>query len=94
MGLAVLPSRLKNEMNLIKDAILNGYDISEIDEISKHANWVYEFMNRYDSVDENNIDEIIKDEIGKVFLEVLKDAGVFKRTPRGQQSFDKFIETL
>ena len=40
MGLAVLPSRLKREMTLIKDAILNGYDISEIDEISKHANWV------------------------------------------------------
>lgn len=94
MGLAVLPSRLKREMTLIKDAILNGYDISEIDEISKHANWVYEFMNKYDTVDADNIDEIIKDEIGKVFLEVLKDAGVFKRTPQGQQSFDKFIETL
>ncbi len=94
MGLAVLPARLKNEINLMKDAILKGEDIAEIPEISSHAQWVYEFMEKYDTVNEENIDEIIKKEIGLVFLEVLKDAGVFKRTPEGQAAFDRFTATL
>lgn len=94
MGLAVLPARLKNEINLIKEAILKGEDIAEIPEISSHAQWVYEFMEKYDTVNEENIDEIIKKEIGLVFLEVLKDAGIFKRTPEGQAAFDRFAATL
>ena len=94
MGLAVLPARLKNEINLMKDAILKGEDIEEIPEISSHAQWVYEFMEKYDTVNEENIDEIIRKEIGLVFLEVLKDAGVFKRTPEGQAAFDRFTATL
>ncbi len=94
MGLAVLPSRLKNEIALLKEAILNGDDITKIEEISKHAQWVSEFIANYDNVNEENIDDIIKAEIGKVFLEVLKDAGVFKRTKEGQEAFDRFIKSL
>lgn len=45
-------------------------------------------------INENNVDSIIQNEIGKVFLNVLLDAGVFKRTPEGQKAFDKFIKTL
>ena len=94
MGLAVLPARLKNEIALMKEAILSGKDIAEIPEISSHAQWVYEFMEKYDEVDESNIDDIIRNEIGLVFLEVLKDAGVFKRTAEGQAAFDRFVATL
>ena len=94
MGLAVLPSRLKDEMAILKDAILNHKDISEIPKISKHSEWVNEFVSQYDEINENNIDSIIQNEIGKVFLNVLLDAGVFKRTPEGQKAFDKFIKTL
>ena len=94
MGLAVLPSRLKNEMAILKDAILNHKDVSEIPKISKHSEWVNEFVSQYDEINENNIDSIIQNEIGKVFLNVLLDAGVFKRTPEGQKAFDKFIKTL
>ena len=94
MGLAVLPSRLKKEISLLREAILSGADISNIKEISKHALWVSEFLKNYDNVNEENIDDIIKAEIGKVFLEVLKDAGVFKRTEDGQKAFDRFIATL
>ena len=94
MGLAVLPSRLKDEMAILKDAILNHKDVSEIPKISKHYEWVNEFVSQYDEINENNIDSIIQNEIGKVFLNVLLDAGVFKRTPEGQKAFDKFIKTL
>ena len=94
MGLAVLPSRLKDEMAILKDAILNHKDVSDIPKISKHSEWVNEFVSQYDEINENNVDSIIQNEIGKVFLNVLLDAGVFKRTPEGQKAFDKFIKTL
>lgn len=94
MGLAVLPSRLKKEMAMLKDAILQGKDISGIEEISKHTDWVNEFTEKYSSINEENIDEILHKEIGEVFLNVLKDAGVFKRNESGKKAFKKFIETL
>ena len=94
MGLAVLPSRLKDEMAILKDAILNHKDVSEIPKISKHSEWVNEFVSQYDEINENNIDSIIQNEIGKVFLNVLLDAGVFKRTPEGQKAFDHIIGAL
>lgn len=94
MGLAVLPSRLKNEMALIKDAILTNKDISSIPEISKHSEWIEEFTAGYDEINEDNIEKIIQDEIGKVFLRVLLDAGVFKRTEKGKNAFEKFIGSL
>ena len=94
MGLAVLPSRLKKEMAMLKDAILKGKDISGIEEISKHTDWVNEFTEKYSSINEENIDEILHQEIGEVFLNVLKDAGVFKRNESGKKAFRKFIETL
>ena len=81
-------------MAVLKDAILNHRDISAIPEISKHSEWVNEFVSQYDEINENNIDSIIQNEIGKVFLNVLLDAGVFKRTPEGQKAFVKFIKTL
>ncbi len=98
MGLAVLPSRLKQEMAELKDAILSGKDIRSIESISKHAEWVDEFADDYYKrdieINEDNIDGILQDEIGKVFMHVLEDAGVYKRTPEGQAAFDRFISSL
>lgn len=94
MGLAVLPARLKEEMRLLKEAILAGKNISEIDEISSHAEWAEEFMKNYDTINEDNIDDIINDEIGKVFAQVLTHAGVYKRDSQGQAAFDRFVMSL
>lgn len=94
MGLAVLPSRLKDEMILLREAILNGSDISADETLQKHADWVAEFLPRYASVTEENIDDILKKEIGHVFVRVLEDAGVFKCTPEGRRAFMRFIEAL
>ncbi|MBQ1548447.1 MAG: UDP-glucose--hexose-1-phosphate uridylyltransferase [Lachnospiraceae bacterium] len=94
MGLAVLPSRLKGEMEALSEAILNGKDIRSDEVLSKHADWVDEFLPKYDSVTKDNIDDILKKEIGKVFCEVLEDAGVYKCNEEGLAAFRRFIGIL
>ncbi len=91
MGLAVLPARLKEEMAQLKEAILTGARLREDEVLAKHADWVDEFRPKYDQIDSSNIDGIIENEIGLVFMEVLEDAGVYKRTAEGQAAFDRFI---
>ena len=94
MGLAVLPARLKQEMADLKAAILAGRDLRGDGELAKHADWVEEFSARYERIDGSNIDEVIRKEIGLVFMEVLEDAGVYKRTEEGRRAFDRFLGSL
>ena len=97
MGLAVLPSRLKNEMELLKEYILNGKDIASNELISSHKDWVNEFLPEYEKtggITKDNIDSILQTEIGRVFLEVLKDAGVYKMTEKGLAGFSRFVAAL
>ncbi len=94
MGLAVLPSRLKQEMALLKDAILTGSNLEKDEMLQKHAEWVAEFLPSYPEINGDNIDEILRQEIGKVFVQVLEDAGVYKCTPEGREAFLKFVKTL
>lgn len=94
MGLAVLPARLKGEMADLKEAILAGKDLRSSEELAKHADWVEEFLPKYEKIDASNIDGIIEKEIGLVFMEVLEDSGVYKRTEEGMKAFDRFIGSL
>ncbi len=94
MGLAVLPSRLKNELSLLEDYIIEGKDIRSNPELEKHADWVESFLPKYENVTRENIDRILKDEVGKVFEKVLEDAGVYKRTPEGSAAFQRFIDSV
>ena len=94
MGLAVLPARLKDEMAELQKAMLSGADIRAIESIEKHADWADEIKAKYTDINADNIDKIIKDEIGIVFSKVLEDAGVFKRDQKGQDAFIKFIECV
>ena len=94
MGLAVLPSRLKGEMEELKSAILAGKDLRTIENIAKHADWVDEFKTKYAEITEENIDEILKKEIGLVFCRVLEDAGVYKQTPGGQEALKRFTDSI
>ena len=80
MGLAVLPARLKNEMALLKTAILENRDIKADEVLEKHADWTEEIKQKYTDINKDNIDKIIEDEIGIVFAKVLSHAGVFKNT--------------
>ena len=93
MGLAVLPSRLKSEMADMKKAILSGTDFSTVDTIAKHKEWFDSFKDNYTFTKEN-VDEIIKTEIGRTFVEVLKDSGVYKDTEDGRTAFMRFIDSI
>ena len=94
MGLAVLPSRLKGEMQTLADYIVNKKDIRSNESISKHADWVDEFLPKYNDITSENVMNILESEIGKVFVKVLEDAGVYKCTPEGLEAFTRFIDTL
>ncbi len=94
MGLAVLPARLKAEMASLKEAILSGSDLRADETLNKHADWVDAFRPKYSDINKDNIDEIIQNEIGEVFMHVLEDAGVYKRTEEGQKAFDRFVSSL
>ena len=94
MGLAVLPSRLKTEMELLADYIVNNKDIRSNEELSKHAEWVEEFTQNYSHIDDQNVNTILQAEIGKIFCQVLECAGVFKSTPEGMDAFNRFIKVI
>ncbi len=97
MGLAVLPARLKDEMDKLADAILAGEDIRKDETLEKHADWVDEFLPKYapdTRGTKEELMEILHKEIGDVFMQVLEDAGVYKRTEEGTEAFGRFIETL
>ena len=95
MGLAVLPARLKNEMQQLADVLVTkGVSAVRSDPVlEKHADWAEKFCTERD-VNADNVHEVIRDEIGKVFAKVLEHAGVYKRTPEGETAFDRFVEYL
>ena len=93
MGLAVLPSRLKKELTDLAQAIVEGRNIGADEVLSKHAPWVEELKKRYTFTPDNALD-IVLQETGKVFTEVLEDAGVYKNTPEGRNAFLRFVDAV
>ena len=90
MGLAVLPSRLKAELEALRKAILTGADLRADPLTASHADWAEELKTRY-TFTEENAEEILRREVGAVFLQVLCDAGVYKRDEQGQAAFLRFL---
>ena len=93
MGLAVLPARLKDELDLLKDCLLMKKDIQDYEVLDKHKDWYFDLQSRY-SFQTENIDDIIELELTKKFVEVLENAGVFKMDEQGQQAFITFIKSI
>lgn len=94
MGMAVLPARLKAELQHLKEAILAGEDLYKIEDLEKHADWAYEFLKQYDDVNAENIQKIIDNEVGKVFAGVLEDCGVYPCTEEGREGVKAFLKTI
>ena len=94
MGLAVLPSRLKAEMEHLSQCLIKGEDIVSKEDLKKHAAWVEEIKGKYTDINEGNVMDILKEEIGQVFVKVLEDAGVYKCTPKGREDFMRFVDSL
>ena len=93
MGLAVLPSRLKEEIEQMADAILSGRDFADTPSIEKHKAWYEIFRDRY-TFTADNVRDILKKEIGITFTHVLEDAGVFKCSEEGRAAFLRFIDAV
>jgi len=98
MGLAVLPGRLKEELEILENyLILNSWKeieqkISKDSKVVKHLDWAKEIHFNYRSIVKSNVEEILRVEVGNTFSKVLEHAGVFKRDKKGQEGFMKFIE--
>ena len=93
MGLAVLPSRLDRELALLTDAILQNRDLRADETLQKHAGWAEELKTRHAFTPEN-AEEILRQEVGAVFMQVLEDAGVYKCTPEGRRAFLRFVQSV
>ena len=91
MGLAVLPARLRDELQAIRELILSGKPLTECESTKKHAEWFSRFEKEY-SFTEQNTEDILRAEVGKTFVRVLEDAGVYKCTESGRAAFKKFID--
>lgn len=94
MGLAVLPARLKEELEILADYLVNKKDIRSNEKIEKHAEWAEQFLPKYDHITEENVMDILKKEVGITFTHVLEDAGVYKCTPEGREAFLRFVAEL
>ena len=93
MGLAVLPSRLKGELAALREAILSGSDIRADETLARHADWVDELKTRHTFTVENT-EQILHQEVGAVFEQVLEDAGVYKTDEAGREAFLRFVQAV
>lgn len=94
MGLAILPARLKTELDLLAEYILTGKDIRSCEAIKKHADWAAAFLPRYQNISQDTVMDILKQEVGHVFVAVLEDAGVFKRSQDGRAAWGRWLSAL
>ena len=93
MGLAVLPARLKDELARLAELLRSGGDLYADEATAKHAPWAEELKTRHDFTKED-ADAVLRQEVGEVFMQVLEDAGVFKRDEAGQAAFLRFAESV
>ncbi len=94
MGLAVLPARLKEELEILADYLVEGKDIRSNEKIEKHVAWTEAFLPKYENITRENVMDILKEEVGQTFVHVLEDAGVYKCTEEGRKAFMRFVEKL
>ncbi|HEM2865291.1 TPA: UDP-glucose--hexose-1-phosphate uridylyltransferase [Streptococcus suis] len=88
MGLAILPPRLKAELEEVQNYLL-GKD-SQV--AVYHQAWADQLKAQHPQVTEDQVEEIVRQSVGQIFARVLEDAGVYKRTPEGQAAFLRFVE--
>ena len=94
MGLAILPARLKEEMELLAEYLVEKKDVRSCEALEKHADWAEKMVPLHPELNADNVMDILKEEIGKVFVGVLEDAGVYKCTEEGREAFARFLKTL
>lgn len=91
MGLAVLPARLKDEMNALKPYLLRRDSELKEEALQKHSEFVKQILENEADINEENVEAVIQNAVGQVFKRVLQDAGVFKEDKQGVEAFNRFI---
>lgn len=89
MGRAILPGRLKSELEEVKKYWL-GKDNKMAD---SHKEWANQVKVK-EKITADNVNQIMEKALVEVFEQVLQDAGVFKNTEDGEKGWDKFITAL
>ena len=90
MGLAILPPRLKTELEEVEKYLL-GKDNAIAD---YHLEWADQLKEKYPNVKEEEVNSVVQHEVGQVFARVLEDAGVYKNTPSGHEAFMRFVKSV
>ena len=90
MGLAILPPRLKTELEEVEKYLL-GKENAIAD---YHLEWADQLKEKYPNVKEEEINSVVQHEVGQVFARVLEDAGVYKNTPFGHEAFMRFVKSV
>lgn len=93
MGLAVLPARLKDELQAVGDAMLEQRDLSDDPRTAHHAAWAEE-VSKKQIITQENVQQVLQQEVANVFADILAQSGVFKRDDIGKQAFLKFLQTI
>lgn len=93
MGLAILPARLKDELQLLSDCLLKKANIEDYPELEKHQVWYQQLLKQNEFTD-NNVEDILKEAVAIKFVNVLEDAGVFKMDEHGINALTSFVETV
>lgn len=104
MGLAILPPRLVPELEAVERILLSyrastGKDLTQLLEqdplAQSHAAWAHDlYMRRASEIEPDTIQQILRDEVGQVFANVLKDAGVFAWGETGRAALERFLIAL
>ncbi len=97
MGMAILPARLRQELQNINDAIRNNQPAPD----PLHADWVKSLVAKYNAenrplyvMSEAQLDTVLRAEVGRVFCGVLENCGVFKRDEQGLKAFLAFADAI
>jgi UDPglucose--hexose-1-phosphate uridylyltransferase len=93
MGLAVLPARLIEELDILKDCLSGKKNIYQYEELQQHISWYEYLKNKYAGLPVD-YQSVLRQEVGKIFERILSDAGVFKQDSRGLQAFERFINNI
>ena len=89
MGRAILPARLKDELNEVKKFWLG--DENKI--ADSHLPWAKEVQSGI-NITADNVDEVMEQELANVFANVLENAGVFKDEAAGNEGWQRFVDAL
>lgn len=93
-GLAILPSRLERELAMLCDIMAQGKRTEETEELKKHREWAEMIRGKYSWGSREELEKILRKEVGCAFQNMLEDAGVFKGDEKGKEAFGRFVRTL